>query len=99
MKASSYFIAGGDSDDLLQEGLIGLYKAVRDYRRDKEIGQGKLRLLYEAAPMAFLVEQAGGLATTGDEDILDIQPTGLHQRVPVILGSREDVETFLRYRS
>jgi fructose-1,6-bisphosphatase I len=76
----------------------GIFMHPRDYRRDKKNGQGKLRLLYEAAPMAFLVEQAGGLATTGDAEILDIQPTGLHQRVPVILGSRVDVETFLRYQ-
>ncbi len=76
----------------------GIFMHPRDYRRDKENGQGKLRLLYEAAPMAFLVEQAGGLATTGDEDILDIQPAALHQRVPVILGSREDVQTFMSYR-
>ncbi|MBT8494879.1 MAG: class 1 fructose-bisphosphatase [Deltaproteobacteria bacterium] len=76
----------------------GIFMHPRDYRRSK-VGEGKLRLLYEAAPMAFLVEQAGGLATTGDEDILDIVPTELHQRVPVILGSRKDVETFLRYRS
>lgn len=53
---------------------------------------GKLRLLYEAAPLAFIAEQAGGRATTGTEDILDIQPTTLHQRVPLIIGSRKDVE-------
>jgi fructose-1,6-bisphosphatase I len=76
----------------------GVFLHPRDYRRDEADGQAKLRLLYEAAPMAFLVEQAGGLATTGDEDILDIVPTALHQRVPVILGSREDVQTFLRFR-
>ena len=47
---------------------------------------GKLRLLYEANPMALLVEQAGGAASTGRERILDVQPTKLHQRVPVFLG-------------
>jgi len=75
----------------------GIFMHPRDFRRDKTKGQGKLRLLYEASPMAFLVEQAGGLATTGEENILDIQPTDLHQRVPVILGSPEDVKMFLSY--
>ena len=52
---------------------------------------GRLRLLYEANPMAWLVEQAGGLASTGRERILDLQPQRLHQRVPVMLGAREEV--------
>lgn len=52
---------------------------------------GRLRLLYEANPMALLVEAAGGKSTTGREKILDLEPTGLHQRVPVILGSAEEV--------
>ena len=54
----------------------------------------KLRLLYEASPMAFLAEQAGGKAISGKERVLDIQPTGLHQKVPLILGSLEDVELY-----
>jgi len=58
---------------------------------------GKLRLMYEANPMAFLVEQAGGAATTGRQRILDIQPDKLHQRVPVILGSRNEVERVTAY--
>jgi fructose-1,6-bisphosphatase I len=58
---------------------------------------GKLRLLYEANPMAFIVEQAGGAATTGRERILDLQPAKLHQRVPVILGSRNEVERVTSY--
>ena len=53
---------------------------------------GKLRLMYEANPMAFLVEQAGGLATDGRERILDIQPHKLHQRVSVVLGSKNEVQ-------
>jgi fructose-1,6-bisphosphatase I len=53
---------------------------------------GKLRLMYEANPMAFLVEQAGGMATDGRERILDIQPTKLHQRVSVVLGSKNEVQ-------
>jgi len=59
---------------------------------------GKLRLLYEANPMAFIVEQAGGAATTGRERILDLNPEDLHQRVPVILGSRVEVDTVTGYR-
>ena len=54
----------------------------------------KLRLLYEASPMAFLAEQAGGKAITGSERVLDIQPTELHQKVPLILGSLDDVELY-----
>ncbi len=58
---------------------------------------GKLRLMYEANPMSILVEQAGGASSTGRERILEIQPTGLHQRVPVILGSRNEVERIVGY--
>ncbi|AFC84535.1 class 1 fructose-bisphosphatase [Frateuria aurantia] len=58
---------------------------------------GKLRLLYEANPMAFLVEQAGGAATDGHQRIMELQPTGLHQRIPVFLGSREEIELVTRY--
>ncbi|WP_434353658.1 class 1 fructose-bisphosphatase [Psychrobacter sp. HD31] len=53
---------------------------------------GKLRLMYEANPMALLIEQAGGLATDAVNNILDIEPTDIHQRVPVVLGSSEEVE-------
>ncbi|MBS1190387.1 MAG: class 1 fructose-bisphosphatase [Rhodocyclaceae bacterium] len=60
---------------------------------------GKLRLMYEANPMAFLVEQAGGAATTGRERILDLQPQKLHQRVPVILGSKNEVERVTAYHA
>lgn len=52
---------------------------------------GKLRLMYEANPMAMMIEQAGGAASTGTQRILDVQPTTHHQRVPVILGSKEEV--------
>jgi fructose-1,6-bisphosphatase I len=58
---------------------------------------GKLRLLYEANPMAFIVEQAGGAATTGRERIMELTPDKLHQRVPVILGSRNEVERVTAY--
>ncbi|MDO9612142.1 MAG: class 1 fructose-bisphosphatase, partial [Serpentinimonas sp.] len=57
---------------------------------------GKLRLLYEANPMGWIVEQAGGAASTGRERILDVQPHTLHQRVSVILGSRKEVEHIVR---
>jgi fructose-1,6-bisphosphatase I len=58
---------------------------------------GKLRLLYEANPMAFIIEQAGGKATDGHVSILDIQPTELHQRVPLILGSINEVNRYLSF--
>jgi fructose-1,6-bisphosphatase I len=60
---------------------------------------GKLRLLYEANPMSFIVEQAGGASSTGRERILDLQPQKLHQRVPVILGSKNEVERIVSYHS
>jgi fructose-1,6-bisphosphatase I len=69
------------------------------YPRDtKDPGKaGKLRLLYEANPMSFIVEQAGGVSSTGYERILDMTPENLHQRVPVILGSKNEVEVVLGY--
>ena len=60
---------------------------------------GKLRLMYEANPMAWLVEQAGGAATDGQQRILDIQPTKLHQRVPVFLGSKNEVDRVTSYHA
>ena len=61
------------------------------YPADSTSPAGKLRLLYEAAPLAFVVEQAGGLAIDGRQNILDIKPTELHQRTPLIIGSKRDV--------
>ncbi|HSX64403.1 MAG TPA: fructose-bisphosphatase class I, partial [Pseudoxanthomonas sp.] len=58
---------------------------------------GKLRLMYEANPMGLLVEQAGGAASTGRERILDLAPSQLHQRVPVFLGSKQEVAAAERY--
>ncbi len=58
---------------------------------------GKLRLMYEANPMSFIVEQAGGVSSTGRERIMEVQPTGVHQRVPVILGSKNEVERLVSY--
>jgi fructose-1,6-bisphosphatase I len=60
---------------------------------------GKLRLLYEANPMAWLVEQAGGAATNGRQRILDLQPKKLHERVSVVLGSKKEVERVTSYHS
>jgi fructose-1,6-bisphosphatase I len=77
-----------DVHRILTRGGIFLYPWDR-----REPGKpGKLRLMYEANPMGWLVEQAGGAASTGRERILDVQPTQLHQRVSVILGSRNEVE-------
>jgi fructose-1,6-bisphosphatase I len=58
---------------------------------------GKLRLMYEANPMSFIVEQAGGASSTGHGRIMEVQPKGLHQRVPVILGSKNEVEAAVKY--
>ena len=69
------------------------------YPADSKSVTGKLRLLYEANPMAFLFEQAGGMATDGQNRILDIQPTALHQRVPLVLGSVDDVTMFKKFAS
>jgi fructose-1,6-bisphosphatase I len=68
-----------------------LYGGIFLYPPDNKNKNGKLRLMYEANPLAFLVEQAGGLAIDGKSRILDIQPTSLHQRTPLIIGSKEDV--------
>ncbi len=67
------------------------------YPADTKSKRGKLRLLYEAAPLAFVMEQAGGAAIDGERRILDIFPTELHQRIPLILGSKEDVRDFERF--
>jgi len=66
------------------------------YPADSRSPQGKLRLLYEANPMAFIAEQAGGSATDGHRRILDIEPTELHQRTPLLIGSTNDVEFVMR---
>ena len=59
--------------------------------------EGKLRLMYEANPMSYIIEQAGGASSTGRDRIMDIQPSTLHQRVPVILGSKNEVERLVEY--
>ena len=60
---------------------------------------GKLRLMYEANPMSFLVEQAGGASINGTEVIMDLQPTDLHERVSVMLGSKEEIDRLQQYHS
>ncbi len=60
---------------------------------------GKLRLMYEANPMSFLVEQAGGASTNGNELIMDLQPTDLHERVSIMLGSKEEIDRLQHYHS
>lgn len=74
-----------DVHRFLSSGGVYLYPAEADK------AQGKLRLMYEAAPLAFVVEQAGGRASTGTQRILEVHPTTLHQRVPLIIGSQEEV--------
>jgi fructose-1,6-bisphosphatase I len=69
------------------------------YPQDAKYKEGRLRLMYEANPMSFIVEQAGGAATNGHTRILDIQPVALHQRVGVILGSKNEVERLSRYHA
>lgn len=70
-----------------------LYGGIFFYPGSKSAPNGKLRLMYEGNPMAFIIEQAGGRATNGKQRILDVEPTELHQRVPVFLGSASDVLT------
>ena len=62
------------------------------YPKDTKSPKGKLRFSFEAAPLAFIVEQAGGKASTGIQRILDITPTGIHDRLPLFIGSKKDVE-------
>jgi len=76
-----------------------LYGGIFMYPADARNPGGKLRILYEGNPMAFLVEQAGGLASNGRQRIMDLQPTSLHERTPLFLGSEQDVivaEEFLQ---
>lgn len=74
-----------------------LYGGIYGYPRDKKSKNGKLRLLYECAPMSFLAEQAGGKGSDGHQRVLDIQPEQVHQRVPLFIGSTEEVEKLEKY--
>ncbi|MEM1172400.1 MAG: class 1 fructose-bisphosphatase [Cyanobacteria bacterium P01_H01_bin.35] len=83
----------GDFHRILYQGGVFLYPGT------VKKPEGKLRLLYESAPMAYLVEQAGGRASTGTEEILDVVADKLHQRTPLVIGSKEDValvESFIK---
>lgn len=73
----------------------GIFMYPYDYREPKK--PGKLRLMYEGNPMSFLIEQAGGLSTNAYEPIMQIEPEGIHERVAVVLGSKDEVEIALRY--
>jgi fructose-1,6-bisphosphatase I len=89
-KASSRYIGSLVAD--FHRNL--LYGGVFIYPADSKNPSGKLRLLYECAPLALVAEQAGGLASTGRERILDVVPSELHQRVPIVIGSRREVELY-----
>jgi fructose-1,6-bisphosphatase I len=85
----------GDFHRILFQGGVFLYPGT------VKQPEGKLRLLYESAPMAYLIEQAGGRATTGMQEIMDVIPEKIHARTPLIIGSRENValvESFLHER-
>jgi len=82
-----------DVHRILNRGGIFMYPA--DAREPDSVG--RLRLMYEANPMAFIVEQAGGAATDGRQRIMDIQPKKLHQRIPVFLGAKDEVELVTGY--
>jgi fructose-1,6-bisphosphatase I len=69
-----------------------LYGGVFGYPGDTKNKNGKLRLLYEGAPMSFIMEQAGGLSTTGTQRVMEIVPETVHQRVPIVMGSKNDVQ-------
>lgn len=90
---SSRFIGSmvADFHRTLMRGGIFLYPSTVNYP------EGRLRLLYEASPIAFLAEQAGGLANNGSQPILDIQPTDLHQRTPLVVGGQTEVSAFLKF--
>ncbi|MCA1991434.1 MAG: class 1 fructose-bisphosphatase [Coleofasciculus sp. S288] len=86
----------GDFHRILSQGGVFLYPGTL------KKPEGKLRLLYETAPLAFLIDQAGGRASTGTQELLDVVPKALHQRTPLIIGSNEDValvESFIQERA
>ncbi len=96
-------LRGGDGEDAgFSHRYVGslvadfhrtlMYGGLFMYPADAKSPKGKLRLLYEAAPLAFVVEQAGGAATDGSRPILQIQPTGLHERIPLFMGASDLVE-------
>lgn len=84
-----------DVHRIITRGGIFMYP-IDEKVRDKG---GRLRLLYEANPMSFIIEQAGGMASTGRQRILDVAPNDLHQRVPVIIGARNEVQRLVDYHA
>lgn len=74
-----------------------LYGGIFAYPGDKKNPEGKLRLMYECNPMAYLFDQAGGKSSDGKQSVLKVQPTSLHQRTPVFLGSSEDIDMCERF--
>ena len=82
-----------DVHRILMRGGVFMYpKDTKDLSKP-----GRLRLMYEANPMSFVIEQAGGLGSTGRARVMEVQPDNIHQRVPVILGSRNEVERIEKY--
>jgi fructose-1,6-bisphosphatase I len=74
-----------------------IYGGIFMYPATTEAPKGKLRLLYECNPLAYIMEKAGGMATTGHMPILDIQPESIHQRTPIVLGSKDDVMEYMEF--
>jgi len=72
-----------------------VYGGVFMYPATKDAPKGKLRLQYESNPMAYIIEKAGGIATTGKMPILDVQPKSIHERVPIFLGSKTEVQEII----
>lgn len=81
-----------DLHRILIKGGIFLHPA------DKKMLSGKLRLMYEVNPFSFIVEQAGGMATNGEDSPLNVSPTEVHQRCPIIIGSKQEVEKYLLFQ-
>jgi len=95
-KCTSRYIGSLVSDihrNLIKGGIF-LYPAVE--KKGEEKYAGKLRINFEAKPMAYLIDQAGGMAVAEDQNILDIEPTDIHQRVPIIIGNKKEVEEYLK---
>ena len=82
----------GDVHRILCRGGIFMYPFDNRYSKNDPNKAGKLRLMYEANPMSLLIENAGGLSTDAKQRIMDIEPTDIHQRVPVVLGSKNEVQ-------
>ncbi|XP_072442016.1 fructose-1,6-bisphosphatase isozyme 2-like [Chiloscyllium punctatum] len=72
-----------------------MYGGIFLYPANSKSPKGKLRLLYECNPMAYIIEQAGGMATTGTQAVLDVKPESIHQRAPIVMGSKDDVQEYL----